>query len=74
VCGNVGRQLVTIIATAKPLFPARRPDVEDAEDYIRLLGEALQRIPPAKAAASLLFFDLRDAPPWINRELACPSS
>ncbi|MGD9616824.1 MAG: protein kinase [Alphaproteobacteria bacterium] len=74
VCGNVGRQLVTIIATAKPLFPARRPDVEDAEDYIEVLAEALQRIPPAKTAASLLFFDLRDAPPWINRELACPSS
>jgi len=74
VCGNVGRQLVTIVATAKPLFPARRPDVEDAADYIGVLGEALRTIPPAKAAASLLFFDLRDAPPWINRELACPAS
>ena len=73
VCGNVGQQLVTIVATAKPLFPARRPDVEDASDYIGVLGEALRTIPPAKAAASLLFFELRDAPPWINRELACPS-
>ncbi len=74
VCGNVGRQLVTIVATGKPLFPARRPDVEDAADYIGVLGEALRTVPPAKAAASLLFFDLRDAPPWINRELACPAS
>jgi hypothetical protein len=73
VCGNVGRQLVTIIATAKPLFPTRRPDVEEASDYIAVLGEALRRIPPAKAAASLLFFDLLDTPPWINRELACPA-
>ena len=74
VCGNVGRQLVTMIATAKPLFPARRPDVEDAADYIGVLAEALRTIPPAKAATSLLFFELRDAPPWINRELACPSN
>jgi hypothetical protein len=73
VCGNVGRQLIAIVATAKPLFPAPRPDVEDAADYIEVLGAALKTIPPAKAAASLLFFELRDAPPWINRELACPS-
>jgi hypothetical protein len=74
VCGNVGRELVTIIAAAKPLFPARRRDVEDAEDYIQGLNEALKRTPPGKAVAALLFFDLRDAPPWVNRELACPSS
>jgi len=73
VCGNVGRQLITMVATAKPLFPARRPDVEVARDYIADLGEVLKTIPQAKRAAALLFFELRDAPPWINRELACPS-
>jgi hypothetical protein len=74
VCGNIGRQLVTIVAAAKPLFPARRPDVENAQDYIGALAGALGKIAPGKAAAGLLFFDLREAPPWINRELACPSS
>jgi class 3 adenylate cyclase len=73
VCGNVGRQLITMVAAAKPLFPAPRPDVESADNYVASLGEALKAIPQAKRAAALLFFELRDAPPWINRELACPS-
>ena len=73
VCGNPGRQLITMVAAAKPLFPSPRPDVEDARHYIASLGEALKAIPQAKRAAALLFFDLREAPPWVNRELACPS-
>ncbi|HEV8678257.1 MAG TPA: protein kinase, partial [Stellaceae bacterium] len=73
VCGNIGRQLITMVAVAKPLFPSPRPDVEDGHDYLASLGEALKAMPQAKRAAALLFFDLGDAPPWINRELACPS-
>jgi hypothetical protein len=42
-------------------------------DYIANLGEALKPIPRGKSAASLLFFAVRAAPPWINREIACPS-
>ncbi|HVB16898.1 MAG TPA: protein kinase [Stellaceae bacterium] len=72
LCGNAGRQLITMVAAARPLFPSRRPDVEVAQGYIASLGEALKTIPQAKRAASLLFFDLHDAPPWINRDLACP--
>ncbi len=73
VCGNVGRQLVTMVAVPKPIEPAQRPDVEEARDYIASLREALKKAPGGKAAATLLFFDLREAPPWINRELACGS-
>ena len=73
ICGNTGRQLITMVAAAKPLFRSPRPDVEAGHDYIASLGTALKAIPQAKRAASLLFFDLGDAPPWINRELACPS-
>jgi Protein kinase domain len=73
VCGNVGRQLITMVAAARPLSRSPRPDVEPAAGYLAGLGQALQAVPPAKRAAALLFFDLRDAPPWINRELACPS-
>jgi hypothetical protein len=73
VCGNVGRQLVTVIAAERPLFPGRRPEIEDAGAYIASLGEAIRAASRGKIAASLLFFDLREAPPWINRELACPS-
>jgi class 3 adenylate cyclase len=73
VCGNVGRQLITMVATARPLFSSRRPDVEDAHSYLASLREALQTIPEAKRAAALRFFDLRDAPPWVNRALACPA-
>jgi class 3 adenylate cyclase len=73
VCGNVGRQLITMVATSRPLFQSRRPDVEDAPAYVAKLGEALQASRESKRAAALLFFDLREAPPWVNRALACPS-
>jgi class 3 adenylate cyclase len=73
VCGNVGRQLITMIATARPLFAARRPDVEDGRLYLASVNEALRPMSETKRAAALLFFDLRDAPPWVNRALACPS-
>lgn len=73
VCGNVGQQLVTMIAAAKPIFPARRPDVEDAGEYLAVLGEALKKIPAEQRAATTLFFDLREAPPWVNARLACRS-
>jgi class 3 adenylate cyclase len=72
VCGNVGHQLITMVAAAKPLFPMRRPDVEVAQGYLASLGQALSGLGKGKAAA-LLFFDLHEAPPWINREAACPS-
>ncbi len=75
ICGNVGQQLITMVATAvgsKPLFASRRPDVEVADNYIASLREAISKIPQGQSAAALLFFDLRDTP-WVNRELACPS-
>jgi class 3 adenylate cyclase len=76
ICGNVGQQLITMVATAvgsKPLFPAPRPEVEGARHYIESLREALARIPQGQSAAASLLFDLHDAPPWINREATCPS-
>jgi len=76
ICGNVGQQLITMVATAvgsKPLFPSRRPDVEVAQHYIGSLKEALAKIPQGQSTAAFLFFDLHDAPPWINREATCPS-
>jgi class 3 adenylate cyclase len=72
VCGNIGRQLITMVAVAKPIFPSRRPEIEIADHYIASLAEAVKHIPQGKSAASLLFFELREAPPWISRELACP--
>ena len=72
ICGNIGRQLITMVAVSKPLFSSRRPEIEIADNYIASLGEAVKHIPQGKSAASLLFFDLREAPPWISRELACP--
>ena len=71
-CGNAGRQLITMVAVSKPIFPSRRPEIEVADDYIASLREAIDKIPHGQGAAALLFFDLRDAPPWVNRELACP--
>ena len=74
VCGNPGRQMVTAMAAERPMFPSRRPGVEDAQSYIASLGEAVKQLPRDRLAAALLFFELREAPPWINRELACPAA
>jgi hypothetical protein len=65
--------MLAVDAVAKPPFRSRRPDVEAADDYIASLADALKKIPKGKSAASLLFFDLREAPAWVNRELACPA-
>jgi hypothetical protein len=76
ICGNVGQQLITMVATAvasKPLFAAPRPDVEGAQAYIENLREAIARVPQGQSAAALVFFDLHDAPPWIDRDAICPS-
>jgi hypothetical protein len=73
ICGNVGQQLVVLLALPKPVLRSPRPDVETAEIYIARLRDALKATPPGKSAASLLFFDLRPPPPWVDRELACPS-
>ncbi len=68
--GAAGRQLVTLIAAAKPLFRAARPQTESARAYLGALKSALSREPKARAAS--LFFDLgRRAA--ANPSAACPS-
>ena len=71
VCGNVGRQLVTVVASATRLFPGARPEVEDAQGYIAALGEGIKKLPKGQSAAALLFFELREAPPWVNPDAVC---
>jgi hypothetical protein len=73
MCGNVGRQLITLVALGKPISDSPRPEVEPASDYLAALKQALAAAAPGKSAASLLFFDLQAAPPWIDREAACPA-
>jgi hypothetical protein len=57
--GTTGEQLITLVAAKKPLFPAGRPDTENARDYLVSLSAAINGVPQSETAASLLFFDLR---------------
>jgi len=69
--GGTGEQLVTLIAAKKPLFPERRPEVEDARDYLTTLsGASLAERRPISAAT--LFFELRN-PPFLDPSAACPT-
>ena len=72
LCGNVGRQLITLVAAGHPLFARSRPEVEDAAAYLARLARALHQQAQAKRAAVLRFFPLSEAPQWISREQACP--
>lgn len=74
ICGNVGRQLISLLALAKPLAGSPRPNVEPAATYLAAVRQALAAAPRGRSAAALLFFDLRASPPWVNREAACPGS
>jgi len=72
--GKPGRQLVSLVATSKPLFSDPRPEVEQARDYLANLSEAIGRSPSGKTAGGMLFFDLREPAAGAAPAAACPSS
>jgi hypothetical protein len=72
--GKPGRQLVSLVATSKPLFSDPRPEVEQARDYLANLSEAIGRAPSGKTAGAMLFFDLREPAAGAASAAACPSS
>jgi hypothetical protein len=72
--GKPGRQLVSLVATSKPLFSDPRPEVERARDYLANLSEAIGRSPSGKTASEMLFFDLREPAAGAAPAAACPSS
>jgi hypothetical protein len=71
--GSVGRELITLIATSKPLFTAPRPEIESVGDYITSLTLLIHDLPPEDGAAAMLQFDLGAAAPWSTEATACPS-
>ncbi|MBV9014489.1 MAG: protein kinase [Alphaproteobacteria bacterium] len=72
--GKPGRELISLVATAKPLFPDPRPGVEQARDYLPNLAEAIGHAQSGKTAGAMLFFDLREATGATGPAAACPSS
>ena len=72
--GKPGKELVSLIATSKPLFSDPRPEVEQARDYLANLSEALGRGPSGKTAGAMLFFELREPVAGAAPAAACPSS
>jgi hypothetical protein len=58
--GTTGDQFISLVAAKKPLFPDRRPDTENARDYIASLSNAINATPQGGSAASVLFFNLHD--------------
>jgi hypothetical protein len=71
--GNVGPELITLIATAKPLFPAPRPEIENIGDYIFSLSPLIHGLPREDGAATMLQFNLGAAAPWSTEATACPT-
>jgi serine/threonine protein kinase len=71
--GSTGQQLVTLIAAAKPLFPIRLPETEDAGKYIANLSDAIAKLPENGTAAAILFFDLHATAVSSNGASGCPT-
>jgi len=73
LAGNPGeQQLVTLIATTKPLFPEPRPELDNATDYLPRLTDAINRLPEGSSrAATSLFFQLLDPAPSGARRNEC---
>ena len=71
--GNPGKQLITLVATSKPLFADPRPEVELARDYLKTLSDAISRAKSGKAAATMLYFQLREPTANLTPEAACPT-
>ena len=72
--GKPGRELISLIATAKPLFSDPRAGVEQARDYLPNLADAIGHAQSGKTAGAMLFFDLREATGAAAPAAACPSS
>jgi hypothetical protein len=73
LAGNPGeQQLVTLIATPKPLFPNPRPELDHAADYLPRLTDAINRLSEESSmAAASLFFHLLDPAPAATRRNEC---
>lgn len=73
LAGNPGeQQLVTLIATTKPLFPNPRPELENATDYLPRLTDAINRLSEESSRATAsLFFQLLDPAPAAARRNEC---
>ena len=71
--GNLGQELITLIATTKPLFAAPRPEIENIGDYIASLSQIIHDFPQEDGAAAMLQFNLGAAAPWSTEATACPT-
>jgi len=71
--GNPGKQLITLVATSKPLFADPRPEVELTRDYLKTLSDAIGRAKSGKTAATMLYFELRSPAQGSPQEAACPT-
>jgi serine/threonine protein kinase len=71
--GNEGQELITLIATTKPLFSAPRPEIENIGDYIASLSPLINNLPQEDGAAAMLQFNLGAAAPWSTAATACPT-
>jgi hypothetical protein len=66
------QQLVTLIATSKPLFPNPRPELDHAADYLPRLTDAINRLSEESSmAAATLSFHLLDPAPAATRRNEC---
>jgi serine/threonine protein kinase len=69
--GGAGGRLVTLVATAEPLFADHRPEVENARDYLPALTQAIDALPSGRRTAAVTFFRPGAVPPSAARSDRC---
>jgi hypothetical protein len=66
------QQLVTVVASTKPLWRGQRPEQENARDYLPILADAIKKSHgDTDNAAALLFFRLLDPRPLPSGQNGC---
>jgi Domain of unknown function (DUF4384) len=69
--GSTGEQLVTLVAATRPLFPDKRPEVDNARDYLAMLSDGIKKVPVDRGVATFSFFQLREALPFGSPQNGC---
>ena len=70
--GSTGQELISLIATAKPLFKSSRPEIESISDYVTILSPFIRASHDNEVSAATLLFNLGEPQPGSGGATACP--
>lgn len=70
--GDPGEQLITLVASDRPLFASAFPETENAKEYLPKLSQALAKGASGQRSAVPLFFELRSGRAPNSSNAYCP--